>query len=132
MSLIEIILFFVLTFIATLGIIKHSKKLREEGIRSVMKSQSSIHGKVNAFIPKPNQSKETKSQSRNYVSERMIKIIAIDGKAYWVKDNVFFSADMIDGRVDRNTTKEVDTINMSKSELDKMLFIIDKLKDDEE
>ncbi|MGA0816438.1 MAG: hypothetical protein ACO3OX_03505, partial [Burkholderiaceae bacterium] len=39
------------------------------------------------------------SQSRNFVSERTTKMIAIDDKAYWIRDNRFFVAEIIDGKV---------------------------------
>jgi hypothetical protein len=43
-------------------------------------------------------------------------------------DNVFYTADAINGRVDENTAKPLDVENMSKKELDKMLSILDDLK----
>ena len=97
-----------------------------------MKSQSTIHNKIKHIIPKNvKRSAETKSQSRNFISERMIKIVAVDDKAYWVKDNIFFTAEVVDGKIDPETTHEINTINMSKMDIDRMLFILDKLKDDD-
>jgi hypothetical protein len=133
MESIYLIIFFVLTFVTSLGIISYSQKLRYEGVRQVMKSQSSIYNIVKQFTPKvPNTNNQINSQSRNYVSEKMIRIIAIDDYAYWVKDNKFFSASLLDGKIDHSTTQEVNTINMSQSDVDKMLFILDRLKDEEE
>lgn len=133
MSLTQITLFVVLTFVFSLSIIRYSKKLREAGFYSIMKSQSTIHNIIKDVIPKLNKpSTEIKSQSRNYMSERMIKVVAIEGKAYWVKDNIFFAANMINGKVDPSSTHEINTLDMSKNDIDKMLFILDKLKDDEQ
>jgi len=131
MSIIEISVFLVLTFASSLAIIRYSKNLRSKGVGSVMKSQSVIHSKTRLYAEPIKQKPKRHSQSRNYVSERMIKIIAIDGKAYWVKDNVFYTAEIQDGAVNHDTTKEVDTINMSKDDLDKMLFIMDSIKEEE-
>lgn len=132
MESINLIIFFVLTFITSLGIIKYSQKLRSEGVKTIMKSQSSIYSITRHFIPKaPKSNEPANSQSRNYVSEKMIRIIAIDDRAYWVKDNKFFSADLIDGKIDHDTTQEVNTISMSQKDVDKMLFILDRLKDEE-
>lgn len=130
MSIPNILFLFVLTFVASLGIIKYSEKLRHEGIKSVMKSQSTIYTKTKNVLPRKNKYVNNNSQSKNFVSERAIKIISLENKAYWVKDNIFFTADMINGRINHNTTKEVNTMNMSKEDLDKMIFIIDSLKDD--
>jgi hypothetical protein len=132
MESINLIIFFVLTFITSLGIIKYSQKLRSEGVKTIMKSQSSIYSITRHFTPKaPKSNEPANSQSRNYVSEKMIRIIAIDDRAYWVKDNKFFSADLIDGKIDHDTTQEVNTISMSQKDVDKMLFILDRLKDEE-
>ena len=38
-------------------------------------------------------------------------------------------ADMADGFINKETTKLVDTMGMDKVELDRMLFIMDRLKD---
>ena len=52
----------------------------------------------------------------------------MDSKAYWIKDNVFYSADMApDGTVDKDTTQKVDTFSLNKVQLDKMVFIVDRL-----
>ena len=96
-----------------------------------MKSQSTIHSKIRHLLPPNQKVVKHNSQSRNFVSERTTKMIAIDDKAYWIRDNRFFVANMIDGKVDHDTAQEVDIINMPKKDLDKMLFIIDNLKDDD-
>jgi hypothetical protein len=57
----------------------------------------------------------------------MIKIIVIDKKAYWVKDNVFYSADADSGDIVSPTAEPVDISAMSKKDIDKMLFILDNL-----
>jgi len=132
MDLISLLIFFVLTFLTSLGIINYSQKLRSEGVKSIMKSQSSIYNITKDFIPKKSKQGElTSSQSKNYVSEQLIRIIAIDDKAYWVKDNKFFTAELLDGKINHDSTQEVNTINMSQKDLDKMLFILDRLKDEE-
>ena len=53
----------------------------------------------------------------------------MDGSAFWIKDNVFYTAQMDEGGVDKDTTSAVDTTHMDKVQLDKMLFIIDQLRD---
>jgi len=131
MSFTEMLLVLALTFITSLGIIKYSIRLRSKGVMSVMKSQSTIHSKVRHLLPTNQKVVKHNSQSRNFVSERTTKMIAIDDKAYWIRDNRFFVAEIIDGKVNHDTAQEVDIINMPKKDLDKMLFIIDNLKDDE-
>lgn len=100
-------------------------------IKSVRYSQSHIHVLVSPLLPKTkNFKKIVKSQSLLHESRFSIKVIIMDNKAYWIKDNIFYVADMIlDGTVDKETTRRVDTMGMDKVQLDKMMFIVDKLRE---
>lgn len=59
----------------------------------------------------------------------LINVAIIENKAYWINDNTFYMADIVDDEIDKNTSRPVDTINMSLYELNKMLFIIDHLNE---
>lgn len=122
----------ILTFLLSSYIIKRNAKIRAKGIKTVMKSQTMVFNKTKQFIPKELKNKEYMSQSKNHSIKYMLKVMVIDNNAYWVKDNTFFTADVDNGIVLPDTTRQVDTINMSKQDIDKMIFILDKLKDDKE
>jgi hypothetical protein len=93
-------------------------------------SQSAIHHLVNPFIPKNKIVKEKKiSQTRKHFDKTNIRVIIVEDEAYWIKDNIFYTAAMTDEGVDKDTTSVVDTMGMNKVQLDKMLFIIDQLRD---
>ena len=77
------------------------------------------------LTPKP----EIKTQSRVYEEKSSVKVIIMYNQAFWIRDNVFYMADMREGYVDKETTRRVDTMGMDKVELDKMLFIMDQLRD---
>ena len=95
----------------------------------IVYSQSSIHMMIRDFLPKTLYEKpKQKSQSVNHVDNNTVKVILIDGKAYWVSNNIFYCAEAIGGSVDIDTTEPVDTTNMSKKDIDKMVFILDNLK----
>lgn len=94
-------------------------------------SQSRIHHIILPFLQNvdtPRAQKET--QSLRHDRKNNIKVIIIDGSAYWIKDNSFYTA-YIDphGTVDKDTTRVVDIMSLSSVELDKMLFIMDKLRE---
>lgn len=100
-------------------------------LKPIRYSQSHIHSIVKPFLP-PNKTikKFTKSQSINHEKNHNIKVIIMDNIAYWIKDNTFYKASLSqDGMVDKETTQIVDTINMDGVQLDKMIFIIDKLRE---
>lgn len=122
----------ILTFLLSSYIIKRNKKIRAKGIKSAIKSQSFVYNKTKQFIPKGLKNREYVSQSMNHSSRFMVKVMVIDNNAYWVKDNTFFTADVKEGTVMPETTRQVDTLDMSKQDIDKMIFILDKLKDDAE
>lgn len=94
-----------------------------------MYTQSGIHMMIKDFLPKTLYEKPMKvSQSINHIEQNTIKVIFIEGKAYWVTNNIFYCADAINNVVDIDTTKPVDTSSMSKKDIEKMLFILDNLK----
>ena len=94
-----------------------------------MKSQSYIYSKTKKNHNDSNIKVEKKSQSRRYLSENTINVIFYN-KEYWVKDNTFFSADIVNDKIDRENAYEIKTEKMSKEDIDKMLFILDRLKGD--
>jgi hypothetical protein len=70
-----------------------------------------------------------KSQSKNHYDKTNIKVIIVDSQAYWIKDNIFYKAPLVDHLIDKESAEQVDTSAMSKVQLDQMLFILDKLKE---
>jgi len=76
---------------------------------------------------KPKEIKKT--QSKLHESRINIKVIIVDDEAFWIKDNVFYTANMSGDIVDKETTRAVDTMTMNKVQLDKMMFIIDRLRE---
>lgn len=59
--------------------------------------------------------------------EEAVSVAFLEDKAYWVIDNTFYEADIIDGEVDRETSKPIDAFQMTNLEMMKMLFILDNL-----
>jgi hypothetical protein len=52
----------------------------------------------------------------------------VESQAYWIRSNVFYTADLNEmGLVDFDSARPVDTMTMSKVQLDKMSFIVEKL-----
>lgn len=107
-----------------------SKQLKNERMPIIRYSQSHIYSVVaptmfglDTRIPK------RVSQSYNYQEEAYIKVVIVDGKAYWIKENTFYTAEVVDGMVDKESTKEVDTMSMNDVELKKMLVIVETLRE---
>jgi len=118
----------ILTFYFSYSIIRYNAKIRLGGIKMVLGSQSAIHNRTKFFNP-PESKIEIFSQSKKHIQQHMLRVMVIENKAYWVKDSVFFVAETDNGNVLHDTAKQVDTSDMSKSDIDKMMFILDKLKE---
>ena len=71
----------------------------------------------------------TKTQSKIHHEKTNVKVIILDNQAYWIKNNIFYKAPLVDQLIDKDSAEEVDTISMDKVQLDKMLFIMDKLRE---
>jgi len=117
-----------LTFLLSLAIIKLSTKKSIGGIGKIRYSQTVIHESTKHLMEKTAYERPTiVSQAMKHVENHMVKIIIIEGKAYWVKDNIFYTAETESGNIIPETAKPVNTEDMSKEDLDKMLFILDNL-----
>jgi len=105
------------------------KDLPEDKPVSIRYSQSHIHSLMSPLLPKNIKFNNKKTQSMNHYNKHNLRVIMIENSAYWVKDNVFYMADLVGGEVNPETTRVVDTMGMDSVELDKMLFIMDRLRE---
>jgi hypothetical protein len=118
-----------LTLLAAWSIIRLNGYKVSKTLTNIKYRQSDIHESIRTLIPKKLNNKEKiESQSAKHAANTMIKIIVIDNRAYWVKDNVFYSADTDNGDIVSPTAEPVDISTMSKKDIDKMLFILDNLR----
>lgn len=104
------------------------KKINAKKMSYVVYRQSDIHNILKHFFSLDIDSqKKTTSQLTKRLEKDMIRVIVMGGQAYWVSDNTFYVAKALNGEVDTETAKPVDVENMSKIEVEKMLFILDSL-----
>jgi len=104
------------------------KEIDSQSAISISYSQSHIHNLIDPFLPDNSTLTLLKpTQASKYLEETQQKFIIVEEKAYWIKDNEFFVANMIDGSIDRESAQLVDTMSMSKVELEKIIFIVEKL-----
>lgn len=117
-----------LTSFILIAIINRTKRrivLKRIGFR-----QSMLHHIVKDMLPTNAFLDSQKDrQSKKYRGSAAIKVIQTpDNKAYWVENNTFYSAELVNGQFDPSSGTPVDTNNMSRKEIDKLLFILDNLK----
>ncbi len=95
-------------------------------------TQSNIYERIKPSLPYM-PLRELKTQATKYQDSLSVKILFTENKAYWIRDSVFYVAEISeDGFIDYPTSKPVDTMHMDKVELDRMSFIVDKLTEGEQ
>ena len=125
----EYLLIIGLTLLSYWSIIKISNKRRMIFLNKNKYRQSSIYEMVKEVVPKQRFDKpKVITQSQRHIQKNMLRVVIADGSAYWILNNVFYTANAINGRVDEETIKPLDIENMPTKELDKMLSILDDLK----
>lgn len=93
-------------------------------------SQSSLHELIKPLLPDDLFIPERKiTQSFLHEQKTNLRVIILDGYAYWIKDNTVFKSPMNGMDIDRDATEVVDIIGLDKVQLDKMIFVIDKLRE---
>jgi hypothetical protein len=111
------------------AIIKVIKKRARKNFSKTLYRQSDIHSLLKYFFSiKLLNEDERPSQLTKRKQKSMIKVIFLDSQAYWVSDNTFYVAEAVNGEIQKHTVKPVNTNGLSKKDLDKMLFILDSLK----
>ena len=125
----EYLLIIGLTLLSYWSIIKISNKRRMIFLNKNKYRQSSIYEMVKDVVPKQRFDKpKVITQSQRHIQKNMLRVVIADGSAYWILNNVFYTANAINGRVDEETIKPLDIENMPVKELNKMLSILDDLK----
>ena len=104
-------------------------KKEKKSFNKTLYRQSDMHNMLKEFFFRDIFDNEVaSSQSKIWKEKKTTKFLIIDQKAYWVSNNMFYVGDTVDGKVRPETGKPLDTTKMSKREVDKMLFILDNLK----
>jgi len=119
-----------LTLTLIFYIIKNVAKNKKKNVSSTMHRQSDVHKLLKYFFSIPLSNNENNfSQLTKHKQKSIIKVIVLGDQAYWVSNNTFYVADAVNGKVQKSTTKPVDIESLPKVDLDKMLFILDTLRD---
>lgn len=118
-----------LTFMIFLVIIKIIKKRSRKVFSKTLYRQSDMHKMLKYFFSlEVKDNKKAPSQLTKHIEKGMLKVMVMGDQAYWVSENTFYVAKAFDGKVLLNTAEPVDIDKMSKIDIDKMLFVLDSLK----
>ena len=85
---------------------------------------------LKAFQNNQVKNSEQTSQMEKILGKEIVNIAIVDQNAYWVYNNTFYTAEIDnDGMIDTDNAKPVDVFSLSKNQTNKLLKILDSLKD---
>jgi hypothetical protein len=90
-------------------------------------NQSRIHSMTSPYLSISFGPPALDTQSSRHYMDSGTRIVMYNRNAYWIKDNTVYSADVLDGIIQEDSTKKVDIMSMDKVQLDEMIYIIDML-----
>ena len=61
--------------------------------------------------------------------DRYLKVAIVEDKAYWVVNNVFYEADVVDEEIIKEDARPVDAFDMDFKQVTKMMTILDNIQD---
>lgn len=61
--------------------------------------------------------------------QELINVAIFNDKAYWVHENIFYEADIINNEINKESSRPVNVFEMSSYDISKMLFILDNLSE---
>ena len=118
-----------LTILASCLIIRVVTKSKYKKSHRVIYRQSDMHKMMKKFFTyELPQHQDTSSQLQKRREKSTLKVLVVEDQAYWVASNIFYVANVEDGAPVPESAKPVDTTNMSKKDVEKMLFILDNLR----
>lgn len=61
--------------------------------------------------------------------DRYLKVAIVEDKAYWVVNNMFYEADIVDEEIVKEEARPVNAFDMNVRDVNKMMTILDSIED---
>jgi hypothetical protein len=61
--------------------------------------------------------------------DRYLKVAIVEDKAYWVVNNMFYEADVVDEEIVKEEARPVNAFGMNVRDVNKMMTILDSIED---
>lgn len=61
--------------------------------------------------------------------DRFLKVAIVEDKAYWVVNNTFWEADVIDDEIIKEDARQVNAFDLDFRDVNKMMTILDNIED---
>jgi hypothetical protein len=126
-----VLIFFIvgLTFISSWIIIRVVTKKSYKKFHRVLYRQSDMHNIMKRFFSiQVDLDEKAPTQLQKRIDANNLKVLMIEDEAYWVVDNIFYVAKTEEGTIIPETAEPINTLDMSTRDINKLLFILDNLK----
>lgn len=105
------------------------KKIANKPVK-IRRSQSYLFYILSEIAFRENDKNKKERQSDKHLNKDAVKVMIVEDKAYWIKDNQLYVADYANGLIDNFSIQKVDTMTMDNVELERTMFIVEKLAED--
>ena len=82
---------------------------------------------LESMMRSPAPQEQFQTQMQKMQRKNTIRVAIVNDKAYFVHDNTFYTAEVVDGEVDRASASPINAFDMSKKEMTKLLSILDNM-----
>ena len=107
-----------------------STKIPNKIVNRSVHSQSYFYDVVKVAMPIIDMLKgkpKINSQATKHRDKNVFRILALGNRAYWIRDNAVYEAEIVDGHIDKESAKVVDMSHIDDVELKKMIYVVEKL-----
>lgn len=107
--------------------ILNDKNVKANKVASLTYRQSYVFDLIAPYLDATHFQVLPDTQAYRHESKNKLRVFLYNNKAYWIKDNGLYHADIVNGEIDESSTKVVDTMALDKVQLDEMVFIVQQL-----
>lgn len=86
-----------------------------------------ITSDVDEILNSPIMSNQKDSQMEKIRKRNTIRVAIVNDKAYFVHDNTFYTAGLVNGEVDKSSASPINAFDISKREMKMLLSILDNM-----
>lgn len=126
--------YFIGSLVTILTIIFVAKRVVSQASKlpavKLQQSQSRTNELIKSILPfgwEVAPSTPAPSQASIHNESMYVRVIITEDKAYWIRDNSVYAADIENGFINNDSATVVDMMAIDDVQLDKMIFIVDKL-----
>lgn len=102
--------------------VKFTYSYTQSRMHEIMRPLNILNSLINII-----EKEDVMTQSKKHYDAQHVKVIISETEAYWIANNIFYTADVKNHVIIQETTREVDTMTMDEVQLKKISEIVEML-----